>query len=78
MVKRKFISTRAIKPGMVIDQSIIDRSGRILIARKTGLDDFLIEALQKMKITGIYIREGEEDPEMEGYNCGSYPTILLL
>lgn len=66
MVKRKFISTRAIKPGMVIDQSIIDRSGRILIARKTGLDDFLIEALQKMKITGIYIREGEEDPEMEG------------
>lgn len=66
MVKRKFISTRAIKPGMVIDQSIIDRSGRILIARKTGLDDFLIEALQKMKITGIYIREGEEDPETEG------------
>lgn len=51
---------------MVIDQAIIDRSGRILIARKTTLDEFLIDALQKMKITGIYIREGEEDPEMDG------------
>jgi len=51
---------------MVIDQAIIDRSGRILIARKTVLDEFLIEALQKMKITGIYIREGEEEPELEG------------
>lgn len=66
MIRRKFISTRAIKQGMVIDQAIIDRSGRILIARKTTLDEFLIDALQKMKITGIYIREGEEDPEMDG------------
>lgn len=66
MIRRRFISTRAIKQGMVIDQAIIDRSGRILIARKTVLDEFLIEALQKMKITGIYIREGEEDPEIDG------------
>ncbi|MDE6675587.1 MAG: HD-GYP domain-containing protein [Acetatifactor sp.] len=51
---------------MVIDQAIIDRSGRILIARKTVLDAFLIDALQKMRITGIYIREGEEDPEIGG------------
>lgn len=50
----------------MIDQAIIDRSGRILIARKTVLDAFLIDALQKMKITGIYIREGEEDPEVDG------------
>lgn len=50
----------------MIDQAIIDRSGRILIARKTVLDEFLIDALQKMKITGIYIREGEEDPETDG------------
>lgn len=66
MVRRKFISTRALEQGMVIDQAIIDRSGRILIARKTVLDAFLIDALQKMRITGIYIREGEEDPEIEG------------
>ena len=48
---------------MVIDQAIVDKTGRILIARKTMLDEFLIEALQKMGIPGVFIREGEEDPE---------------
>lgn len=48
---------------MIIDQSLMDRSGRVLIAKKTTLDEFLIRELRKMKITGIYIREGEEDPE---------------
>lgn len=63
MVRRKYISTRALKNGMVIDQAIVDRTGRILIARKTILDDFLIEALHKLGIPGVYTREGEEDPE---------------
>lgn len=65
MVRKKYISTRALKSGMVIDQAIIDRTGRILIARKTTLDEFLIESLRKMGVTGIYVREGEEDPEEE-------------
>ncbi len=65
MVRRKYVSTRALQSGMVIDQAIVDRTGRILIARKTPLDDFLIEALRKIGVTGIYIREGEEDPEEE-------------
>ena len=63
MIRRRYISTRALKDGMVIDQAIMDKTGRILIARKTMLDDFLIEALKKMGISGVYIREGEEDPE---------------
>ena len=63
MVKRRYISTRLLKPGMVIDQALIDRSKRILIARKTTLDEFLINELGKMGVTGVYIREGEEDPE---------------
>ena len=50
---------------MVIDQAIIDRTGRILIARKTVLDSFLIDALRKMGVPGVYIREGEEDPDEE-------------
>ncbi len=62
MIRRKYVSTRALKKGMAIDQAIVDRSGRILIARKTTLDEFLIDALQKMGISGVYIREGEEDP----------------
>ena len=65
MVRKKYISTRALQSGMVIDQAIVDRTGRILIARKTALDNFLIESLRKMGVTGIYIREGEEDPEEE-------------
>jgi len=48
---------------MMIDQAIIDRTGRILIARKTVLDHFLIDALRKMGVPGVYIREGEEDPD---------------
>ena len=47
----------------MIDQAIIDRTGRILIARKTVLDRFLIDALRKMGVPGVYIREGEEDPD---------------
>lgn len=66
MVRKKFVSVRALQSGMVIDQAIIDKTGRILIARKTALDDFLIDSLRKMGVTGIYIREGEEDPETEG------------
>ena len=53
---------------MIIDQSIVDRAGRILIARGTAMDDFHKEALLKMGIGGVYIREGEEDekkPEEE-------------
>ena len=51
---------------MIIDQSIVDRTGRILVARKTELDDYIIDALRKMKITGVYIREGEEElPESD-------------
>ena len=65
MVKRRFLSTRMLENGMVIDQSIIDKSGRILVARKTVLDDYMIDALRKMKISGVYIREGEEDENEE-------------
>lgn len=61
MIKRRYMATRIVKPGMVIDQAIIDRAGRVLIARKTKLDDYLIQALLKMGVPGIYIREGEED-----------------
>lgn len=65
MVRRRYISTRLLDEGMIIDQAIIDKSGRILIARKTVLDQFLLDALRKMGVPGIYVREGEEDPDEE-------------
>ena len=63
MIRRRFISARLLEPGMVIDQSLMDRSGRVLIARKTTLDLFMIRELGKMGVGGVYIREGEEEPE---------------
>ncbi len=63
MIKRRFVSIRLLKSGMIIDQSFVDKTNRILIARKTALDDFLINELRKMGISGVYIREGEEEPE---------------
>ena len=49
---------RIVQPGMMIDQAIIDRAGRVLIARRTRLEDFHIDALKKMGVTGIYTCEG--------------------
>ena len=46
---------------IVLDQAIIDRAGRVLIARRTRLEDFHIDALKKMGVTGIYTCEGTED-----------------
>lgn len=61
MRKRYFVGTRALQEGMKIDQSIIDKTGRVLIARGTLLDTYLIEGLRRLGINGVYIREGEDD-----------------
>lgn len=61
MGKRYFVPTRRLEPGMKVDQSITDRTKRILIARGMLLDEFLIQGLQKLGISGVYIREGEDD-----------------
>lgn len=62
-IKRKFISTRLLKEGMKIDQSIVDSSGRSMIEKGAFLDDFHIEYLQEKGVGGVYIQEGEADPE---------------
>ncbi len=74
MIRRKFISTRILKPGMVIDQSIVDRTGRVLLERKTPLDNYYINALQKLGIGGIYIREGEEEEIEDGIEAS--PEVI--
>lgn len=63
LIKRRFIPIRIVKPGMVIDQAMIDRAGRVLIARNTPLEDFHIDGLKKIGVNGVYIREGTEDEE---------------
>lgn len=61
MVRRRFVPTRLLESGMKVDQSIIDGTGRILIARGALLDDYLIIALRRLGISGVYIREGKEE-----------------
>lgn len=63
MVRRFFVATRLLENGMKVDQSIIDGTGRILIARGAVLDDYLISSLRKLGVSGVYIREGEEEPD---------------
>lgn len=63
MKKRRFVRVSSLKEGMRIDQAIIDRMGRKLVVRGTELNDYLIEGLQKLNITGVYIVEGEDEPE---------------
>ena len=60
MSRRYFVGTRVLEEGMKIDQSIIDKTGRVLIARGTLLDSYLIDGLRRLGINGVYIREGED------------------
>lgn len=59
MFKRYFVRTRELKPGMRMDQAIVDRMDRVLIAKYAILDEFMIESLQQMNLGGVYISEGE-------------------
>ena len=63
LIRRYYVRISALKEGMKIDQTIKDRMDRTLIARGTLLDEFLIDGMKKRGITGVYIQEGEEDPE---------------
>lgn len=78
MIKRTYVRTRQLHAGAIIDQSIVDKTGRILIARGTVLDEYLIEALLKLGITSIYTREGEEEPEDENVSPETLETIEKL
>lgn len=57
--------TRQLKPGMKIDQSVVDRLGRNLVARGSILDEYVIESLLKLGVMNVYIQDGEIDPEEE-------------
>lgn len=65
MIKRKYMRTRQLKPGMKIDQSVVDRLGRNLVARGSVLDEYVIESLLKLGVMNVYIQDGEIDPEEE-------------
>lgn len=63
MIKRKFMRTRQLQPGMIIEQAVEDRMGRNLVVRGSVLTEFEIDALLKLGIMSVYIRDGEYDPD---------------
>lgn len=65
MIKRKYMRTRQLKPGMKIDQSVVDRLGRNLVARGAVLDEYIIDSMLKLGVMSVYIQDGEYDPEEE-------------
>lgn len=76
MIKRFYVRVSSLKEGMKIGQTIKDRMDRTLIARGTPLDEFLIDGLKKRGLTGVYIQEGEEDPEPEKTEEAPLPAFV--
>lgn len=76
-VKRKFISTRLLKEGMKIDQAIVDGTGRSLIEKGAYLDDFHIEYLQTKGVGGVFIQEGDPDPDELEMQIPEYTRELI-
>lgn len=62
MVQRKYMRTRELKPGMKLDQTIVDRLGRNLVTRGAPLDEYMIDGLLKLNIMSVYIQDGEYEP----------------
>jgi HD-GYP domain-containing protein (c-di-GMP phosphodiesterase class II) len=57
--------TRQLKPGMKIDQCVVDRMGRNLVARGAILDEYVIDSMLKLGVMSVYIQEGEYEEEEE-------------
>lgn len=55
MIKRKYMRTRQLKPGMKLDHPVVDRLGRNLVARGAELDDYMIDSLLKLGIMSVYM-----------------------
>jgi len=62
---------------MKIDQAIVDSTGRALIEKGAYLDDFQIEYLQEKGIGGIYVSEGEVDPDELELQIPQYTRDLI-
>lgn len=65
MIHRKYMRTRQLKPGMRVDHPVVDRLGRVLIARGATLDNYIIDSMIKMGIMSVYIQEITDDDDDE-------------
>ena len=63
MIRRKYMRTRQLQPGMKMDQSVVDRLGRNLVVRGAIIDEYIIESLINLGVMNVYIQEGEVEDE---------------
>ena len=63
MIRRKYVRSRQLQPGMKLDHPVVDRLGRVLVARGAELDQYMIDSMIKIGIMDVYIQEGEDDDE---------------
>ena len=63
MVRRRYMRTRQLQPGMKLDQSVVDRLGRNLVTRGAIIDEYIIESLINLGVMNVYIQEGEVEEE---------------
>ena len=61
MLKRKYMRTRQLRPGMKLDHPVVDRLGRNLVARGAELDQYMIDSLIQMGIMTVYVQSDEEE-----------------
>lgn len=71
MLKRKYMRTRQLRPGMKLDHPVVDRLGRNLVARGAELDQYMIDSLIQLGIMTVYIQEGEEEENADSYTVCS-------
>ncbi len=62
MATRQYVRTENLKEGMKIDENLKDRMDRVLLEKGTILNQHQIRALFQMRIPGVQIIEGEEEP----------------
>lgn len=76
MGNREYISTTRLQPGMIIDQSITDATGRVMIKRNVYLDQYQIEYLMSRGISGVYITDTLEDDGKPGIEPAKKKIII--
>lgn len=60
-MKRTYMRTSQLKPGMKLDHPVVDRLGRCLVARGALLDQYMIDSMIRLCIMGVYVQEDDQE-----------------
>ncbi|MCL5062878.1 MAG: hypothetical protein M0Z70_12220 [Nitrospiraceae bacterium] len=57
------VSVNNLKPGMKLSKPVVNEAGMILLGEGTEITDSLIERLQNMNVSSVYVEEGASKPQ---------------